>query len=126
MGWLITAISYFVTIRHFELKELLEDPAAATLVADAPQLGRTLRPLCVMLNVKPPPWLRLPRRPRPRRPKFPPAPDWLVNEPGAMLRPGGSVWMHFGASTKWRPGFGIGRTLEEARKFDPPRRIWPR
>ena len=116
-------------MRHYELEEFLEDPEMVAQVAAAPQLGRELRPLCRKLAVKPPAWLRLPRRPRkprPRRPKFPPAPDFLVNAPGAMLRPDGSIWMHFGASTKWRPGFGIGRTIEEARKFDPPRRIWPR
>jgi len=62
--------------------------------------------------------------PRPRVVKYPPAPDFLVNAPGAMLRPDGSIWMHLGASTHWRPG--CGETLEEARKFDPPRRIWPR
>ena len=56
--------------------------------------------------------------------KFPPAPEWLVNEPGAELRADGTVWMRLGASTKWRPGCGV--TLEEARKFDYPVRIWPR
>ena len=55
---------------------------------------------------------------------IPPAPDWLVNEPGAMLRADGSVWMRMGASTHWRPGHP--GTLEEAQKFDPPVRIWPR
>jgi hypothetical protein len=106
------------------LEEMLEDPEMAALVAEAPQLGRTLRPLCRMLAVKPPAWLRLPRRPRRRIEKNPPAPDWLVNEPGAELRADGSVWMRLGASTIWRPGSG--QTLEEARKFDRPRRIWPR
>jgi hypothetical protein len=123
-GWVIHAVSWFVMIRHYELEEMLEDPEMATLVTDAPELGRVLRPLCQMLAVKLPDMLRLPRRPRRRIEKFPPAPDWLVNEPGAELRPDGSVWMRLGASTIWRPG--CGQTLAEAQKFDRPRRIWPR
>jgi hypothetical protein len=123
-GWVIHAVSWFVWNRHYELEEMLEDPETAAKVAEAPQLGRVLRPLCRMLAVKPPDWLRLPRRARPPVVKFPPAPDWLVNEPGAELRADGSVWMRLGASNHWRPGFG--QTLEEAQKFDPPVRIWPR
>jgi hypothetical protein len=123
-GWVIHAVSWFVMMRHHELEEMLEDPETAVQVAAAPRLGRELRPLCRMLAVKQPAWLRLPRRaPRPVV-KFPPAPDWLVNEPGAELRADGSVWMRLGASTHWKPGFG--QTLEEAQKFDPPVRIWPR
>jgi hypothetical protein len=81
--------------------------------------------MCRMLAVKLPDMLRLPRRARRRIEKNPPAPDWLVNEPGAELRPDGSVWMRLGASTTWRkPGFW--QSLEEAQKFDKPVRIWPR
>jgi hypothetical protein len=111
-------------IPGYELEKLVEDPELQALVAAAPQLGRVLRPLCHMLAVKLPPWLRLPRRPRRPVEKHPPAPDWLVNEPGAELRPDGTVWMRLGASTIWRPGSG--QTLAEAQKFDRPRRIWPR
>jgi hypothetical protein len=123
-GWVIHAVSWFVWVRHYELEEMLEDPETPAQVAAAPQLGRVLRPLCRMLAVKPPAWLRLPRRARPPVAKFPPAPDWLVNEPGAELHADGSVWMRLGASTHWKPGSG--QTLEEAQKFDPPVRIWPR
>jgi hypothetical protein len=123
LGWVIYAVSYFVWMRHYELQELLEDPETQTLVADAPQFGSVLRPLCRMLKVKPPAWLRRPRTPRPAA-TIPPAPDWLLNEPGAQLRPDGSVWMHLGSSTHWRPGSG--QTLEQAQKLDPPIRIWPR
>jgi hypothetical protein len=76
-----------------------------------------------MLAVRPPAWLRRPRAPRPVV-THPPAPDWLLNEPGTELRSDGSVWMHLGSSTYWRPGSGL--TLEQARKLDPPVRIWPR
>ena len=123
-GWVIHAISYFVWMRHYELQELLDDPETQPLVAAAPQLGSVLRPLCRMLKVRPPTWLQPKRRaPRPVE-TFPPAPEWLVNEPGADLRPDGTVWMRLGSSTHWRPGYG--QTLEEAQKIDPPRRIWPR
>jgi len=126
-GWILR-ISGHLVIPGYELEKFVEDPELAALVAAAPQFGSVLRPMCHMLAVRMPPWLRRPRRPRPpRRPKqYPPAPDDLLNAPDAVLRPDGSVWMHLGASTKWRPGFGTGRTLEEARKFDPPIRIWPR
>ena len=126
LGWVIYAVSWFIWNRHYELAEMLEDPETATLVADAPQLGGVLRPLCRMLKVKQPAWLRLPRKPRRRvaKPPPPPPPDWLLAEPGAELRADGTVWMRMGGSTKWRPGhFG---TLEERQKVDPPRRVWPR
>ena len=55
---------------------------------------------------------------------IPPAPEWLVNEPHTVLRSDGSVWMHLGSSTHWKPGGDL--TLEQARKFDPAVRIWPR
>ena len=63
--------------------------------------------------------------PRRRVAKYPPAPDFLVNTPGAIHRPDGSIWLRIGASSHWRPG-GSWETLEEAQKFDPPIRIWPR
>jgi hypothetical protein len=122
-GWVSMTIDR-AFMRSWDLEEILDDPDTAAKVADAPQLGSVLRPACRMLGVKPPPWLRLPRRPRRRIEKNPPAPDWLVNEPGAELRADGSVWMRLGASTIWRPGSG--QTLAEAQKFDRPRRIWPR
>jgi hypothetical protein len=122
-GWVLETINGTM-IPGYELEKMVEDPELEALVADAPQLGRVLRPLCRMLAVKLPPWLRLPRRPRRPAEKHPPAPDWLVNEPGAELRADGTVWMRLGASTIWRPGSG--QTLAEAQKFDRPRRIWPR
>jgi hypothetical protein len=124
-GWLIQRISWFLMSRYYDLEELLEKPEVAASVAEAPQLGRVLRPMCHMLGVKQPDWLRRP--PRPRRPRVvippPPPPDWLVNEPGAILHSDGTVWMRLGASTKWRPGGP--ETLEEVQKFDRPRQIWP-
>jgi hypothetical protein len=122
-GWLIHSVSWLLTIRRYELEEMLDDPEAAAFVADAPQAGSVLRPMCRMLAVKQPPWLRRPRR-RVVKPPPPPPPDWVVNQPGAILHADGTVWQRWGASTLWRPGDP--GTLEQAQKFDRPRQIWPR
>ncbi len=54
---------------------LLQDPDARALFEAAPQAGRIFRPLCRLLGVDQPDWLRLPPRPRkPRAPK-PPRPE---------------------------------------------------
>src|SRR5665213_726830 len=123
-GWVIHAISWFLWNRHYELDELLEDPAMVAQVAAAPQLGGGLRPMCQMLAVKPPAWLRRPRKPR-RRVERPPAPDFIMNDPAAIHRPDGTIWKRFGASTNWRKPDLLWDTLEQAQKFDRPRRIWP-
>jgi hypothetical protein len=46
--------------------------------------------------------------------------------PLELLRADGSIWMRLGASTTWRKPGLLWHTLEEAQKFDPPVRIWPR
>jgi len=53
-----------------QLQALLDDPAMQTLIEAAPQIGRTLRPLCRMLGVSLSPSLRLPSPavPTPPRP----------------------------------------------------------
>ena len=48
---------------------LLDQPEMRELIAEAPQVGRLLRPLCRMLGVEPPPLLRMPRQPRVRTPR---------------------------------------------------------
>ena len=125
---------------------ILARPEVKDLLAEAPlHFGEILRPLCRMLGVEVPIPLQLAERerkaavlaeavsaepvevraPRPRRvAKYPPAPEELANIPEAIHRPDGSIWLHLGASRTWRPSDG--GTLERARKFDPPRRIWPR
>ena len=50
-----------------QLEALLADPGTKALIEAAPQIGRTLRPLCRMLGVDPPPALRRPP-PAPPRP----------------------------------------------------------
>ena len=55
-----------------QLEEMLADPEMAMVLAVAPQLGRSLRPICHMLAIKPPPALALPPRVRKPRPKVVP------------------------------------------------------
>jgi hypothetical protein len=61
MAWLMEAVgAAFHCAEAFN--RLLDDPEMAHLVAAAPQAGRILRPLCRMLRVKRPAYLRPPRR----------------------------------------------------------------
>jgi hypothetical protein len=48
-----------------QLEYLLADPEMTALLAEVPQAGRILRPLCHMLGIAPGPALRLARRQRP-------------------------------------------------------------
>ena len=68
-GWLIQMVpeTHLINAWRYPLEELLADPETVALVAASAQAGRLLRPLCSMLMVEPPAYLRLP--PRPRRPK---------------------------------------------------------
>ncbi len=126
-GWVIYAVYWFVWGRRYEMEEMLEIPETAVMVGDAPEFGSVFRPMCQMLHVKPPEWLRLARRARKPRPsraiKHPPAPEWMLKDPQAIHKPDGTVWMRFGGSAMG--GKGTWRSLEEAQKYDRPRRIWP-
>jgi hypothetical protein len=67
-GWLLRLAPALETrLGRAQVESLLGDPELRALLAQAPQAGRILRPLCHMLRIEPPPSLRLPRRPR-RRP----------------------------------------------------------
>ena len=124
-GWVIHAISWFVWNRHCDYKEMLADPEMEAQVVAAPQLGSVLRPMCQMLHVKQPAWLRRVRKARKRvKKEIPPAPEWITSQPGAIFKPDGSVWMRFGGSSVY--GKGPYRSLEEAQRWDQPQRIWPR
>ncbi|MBV9654354.1 MAG: hypothetical protein JOZ42_07290 [Acetobacteraceae bacterium] len=80
-GWLLALAPELNTrIGRAQVETLLADPAFLALVAQAPQAGRILRPLCHMLRIELPDGLRLP--PRPRRPHSPATP-----KPAAEARP---------------------------------------
>jgi hypothetical protein len=59
--WLMQAVGAALHCGE-PLRQLLDDPEMAQLVAAAPQAGRILRPLCRMLRVKRPAYLRRARR----------------------------------------------------------------
>jgi hypothetical protein len=152
-GWIVHLLRETKQSKN-SLYWVLARPEFKELIAAAPlHFGRILRPLCRMLGVEMPIPLLLAARewkaavvaaaevvaepeavsaepvevrvPRPRRVKtYPPAPDFILELPNTVVRPDGSVWLHQGSSTHWKPG--CGETLEEARRFDPPVRIWPR
>jgi hypothetical protein len=103
-GWVSKTISR-AFVRAWDLEELLADPELQTLVAEAPQAGGVLRPLCRLLAVKQPAWLRLPRRPRAPRP---PKPKRIL--------------LRLGAGQLWRGPAGIWPREEDAKKFDA--KIW--
>jgi len=143
VGWLVSLLRETEGSKD-RMYWILARPEMKALLAEAPlHFGQVLRPLCRMLGVEVPIPLLLAAReeqarvlaeaevesvevraPRPRRVlKYPPAPEELASIPDAIHRPDGSIWLHLGASCTWRPSDG--GTLERARKFDPPRRIWP-
>ena len=102
------------------LRYLLRDPETAALVEQAPQAGRILRPLCHLLGVQPPDFLRrsvgaaappqeeppaaqapaqtppLAEAPLPAEPppQPPPAPVQAAPAPPARPPPGGLAWDH--------------------------------
>jgi len=142
-GWLLRWLPEADPQATDQMELMLKQPDLKLLIAVAPQVRGILRPMCHMLGISLPAILRLPRRPRvraaevvpqpeaeaappPAVKKFPPAPDWMVNQPGAILKPDGSVWMRFGGSSWWRKPDMFSKTLEEAQRWDPPQRIWPR
>ena len=94
-AWLIRLVQ--PTAQYIpQLERFLADPQTRALVAAAPQAGRLLRPLCRMLAIAPPDWLRLPARPARPRPLQPapvqlapvqPAPVQPAPEPGTPDRP---------------------------------------
>ena len=106
VGWVLQTISGTL-IPGYELGKMVAEPELAALVAEVPQLGRVLRPLCRMLAVKMPAWLRLPRRcaVRPPRPR--------------------PTLIRLGAGQLWRGPSGLWPTREQAEKFDAKILVWP-
>jgi hypothetical protein len=68
IAWMLRLMRAEVASCAGALEHFLTLPEMAELVGAAPQAGHILRPLCRMLGVKTPPWLRLPRRASPALP----------------------------------------------------------
>ncbi len=99
-GWLLRLAPALETrLGRAQLESLLADPELGALLAQAPQAGRILRPLCHMLRIEPPPSLRLPRRPR---------------RPGPFRQ-------HGGRGKRRRNPAGAGGAAQPARLADPAR-----
>ena len=66
-----------IATSHNDLAAMLQMPRLQEFAAAAPQIGRILRPLCRMLAIPAPDFLKLPKRPRraiPKRARRPRAP----------------------------------------------------
>ena len=61
-----------VVLAYNQLRTLLDEPETQALLTSDPTLARSIRALCRMLGLKPPAYLKLPRRPRAKRPPQPP------------------------------------------------------
>ncbi|MBV9655642.1 MAG: hypothetical protein JOZ42_13885 [Acetobacteraceae bacterium] len=107
-GWLLTLAPELNTrIGRAQIETLIADPALLALLGKAPQAGRILRPLCHMLRIEPPQFLRLPRRPRrPRRPateaEAKPAPE---ARPRRTLKPSWLRWPKSPPLPRTEPAF---------------------
>jgi hypothetical protein len=106
-GWLVHWVPEADGTRD-SMYWLLELPEMKELIAEAPQVGRIVRPLCRMLGVDMPTWLRLPRGARARTVEDASAPA------PALARPQGAD------DGGWPQGRGpglVGETEEEVWKF---------
>ncbi len=69
-GWLLqTFPGHHIPYVRGHLISFLEDPDLARLHGETPSIGRVLRPLCHMLAIPLPDYLKLARKPRPPAPK---------------------------------------------------------
>ena len=73
-GWLSRVVPPPLCPAASQLRHLLADPAMAALLAASPGLRRTIRPLCRMLALPPPPEPPRPEPPRPEPAAEPPTP----------------------------------------------------
>ena len=77
-----------VAVARNWLKTLLDEAETQSLIASHPTLARSLRPLCHMVGLKPPGYLKLPSRPRTRRAPSPtPPPKKPPKNPRKIWRP---------------------------------------
>ncbi len=89
-AWMIR-LTQSTAVFGSQLRHLLTDPAFAALLAQAPQAGRLLRPLCRMLGIEPgpdlPPALFAPPRLRPPRTRASSTPEPLAASSPAPMSP---------------------------------------
>lgn len=101
--WLVKLVPQ-AAVYGSQLSYLLAEPEMAALVAAAPgQMRRTLRPLCHMLGLAPPPLLALPPKPRPPKPpRPPPEPRPPPPPPPPFSRPPPDMpaWMRLGSQRR--------------------------
>ncbi len=75
-GWLLqTFPGHHIPYVRGHLIRFLEDPDLSRLSSENPRIGRVLRPLCHMLAIPLPDYLKLARKPRPPAPKPAPKPQ---------------------------------------------------
>ncbi len=75
-GWLLqTFPGHHIPYVRGHLISFLEDPDLSRLQSETPSIGRVLRPLCHMLAIPLPDYLKLARKPRPPAPKPAPKPQ---------------------------------------------------
>jgi len=114
MPWLMRAVGAAVHCAE-PLNRLLDDPEMAELVAAAPQAARILRPLCRMLGVKRPAYLRTARRTGAPA-AMPPERDSVQPGAASTAHPGSPT--HGGmevdaAQAPWPPPAAVRLTAEE-------------
>ena len=103
-GWLIHLVQP-VAQYHEAFRDFLTRDDLRQLVADAPQAGRLILPLCHAHAITPPDWLRLPRRARQPRPKKPaPAQRPANTPPQPPDRPIQPYVLE--AARVWKPRYG--------------------
>ncbi len=69
-GWLLqTFPGHHIPYVRGQLMSFLQDPDMSRLHGENPSIGRVLRPLCHMLAIPLPDYLKLERKPRPPRPQ---------------------------------------------------------
>jgi hypothetical protein len=75
VGWLYKRLPMSAGILRSMLEPLIvELPEMRRFVAEVPQAGRLLRPMCQMVGMRPPAWLALPKRVRVRGARGHPSP----------------------------------------------------
>ena len=71
-GWLSSMFpGTDISAKRSHLLILLDEAETQSLITSHPMLARSLRPLCHMLGIKPPPCLKLPLKPRTKHPPQP-------------------------------------------------------